>query len=111
MSDYIAILKEWIVALGEKHEVDPLLLGCLYFISKVSLVICIGWVIKTLRSKKTVMVPVLLTTISFIIPYLYIIIAGRNIPFWIYILILFIFVYGGYTIRRKVMIGSDSSSQ
>jgi hypothetical protein len=108
MTEYITIIKDWLIALGEKHEVDPLLLGCLYLVSKVCFVTCLGWVIKNLRAKKPIMVPLLLASVSFSMPYLYLIIAGRNIPVWVYVLIIFMFSYGGYTIWKKVTIRPES---
>lgn len=108
MSEYITILKDWLIAVGEKHEVDPLLLGCLYLVSKVSFVTCMGFVIKNLRIKKAIAMPLLLASISFSIPYLYLIIAGRNIPVWVYVFIFFMFAYGGYTIWKKVTIRPDT---
>jgi hypothetical protein len=33
MADFFILIKDWLIALGEKHEVDPLFLGCLYLVS------------------------------------------------------------------------------
>ena len=101
------MLKDWIIALGEKHEVDPLLLGSLYLVSKVSFVTFLGWVIRNLRLKKAFTVPLLLASVSFSIPYVYLIIAGRNIPVWVYVFIVLMFVYGGYSIWKKVTIKQE----
>lgn len=90
------------MALGEKHEVDPLLLGCLYLISKVSFVVSIGWIIKSLKLKRAIMMPLLIASACFSIPYIYLIIAGRNIPVWVYVFITLMFAYGGYTIWKKI---------
>jgi hypothetical protein len=102
MADFFTLIKDWIVALGEKHDVDPLLLGCLYLVSKVSLVIFIGVVIKNLRAKKAIVLPLLLASVSFCIPYLYLVIAGRNISVWVYVFIVLVFVYSGYSIWKKI---------
>jgi hypothetical protein len=104
MTEYITLFKDWVIALGEKHEVDPLLLGTLYFASKVCFITFIGWVIKNLKSKKAIMMPLLLASVSFSMPYLYLIIAGRNIPVWVYMFIALMFAYGGYTIWKKITI-------
>jgi hypothetical protein len=104
MIESITFLKDWIVALGQKHEVDPLLLGSLYLVSKVCFITFLGWVIKNLRSKRTIMVPLLLASVSFSLPYLYLVIAGRNIPVWVYVFIVLMFVYGGFTIWKKIAI-------
>ncbi|MGY4538090.1 phosphate/sulfate permease [Mucilaginibacter sp. UYNi724] len=102
MADYLTLLKDWIVDLGDKHEVDPLLLGCIYVACKVSLFTCLGFLVRNIRAKKPITLLILLAGTFFSIPYIYIIIAGRNIPFWVYIFIGCMFCYGGFTIWKKV---------
>jgi hypothetical protein len=102
MEEYLIQLQEWIISLGEEHEVDPLTLGCLYLVSKPCFVSCLVWVVKKARAKKPMTVPLLLAGISFSIPYMYLIIAGRNISVWVYVFIACMFIYGGYTIWKKV---------
>jgi hypothetical protein len=102
MGNLITEIKDWVISLGEKHQVNPLLLGSLYLVSKIALVCFLGWTVKNLRAKKPILLPLLLACISFSVPYSYLIIAGRNIPFWVYGFIGLVFVYGGYVIWKKV---------
>lgn len=103
MSEYLTLLKDWVIELGEKHNVDPLLLGSLYLVSKISLIVFLGLVVKNVRAKKSVVIPVLFAALSFCVPYVYLIIAGRNISVWVYVFIGLVLVYGGYTIRKKII--------
>jgi len=102
MMEYIEMFKNWVITLGEKHGVDPLILGSLYLISKVCFFSCLGWVYKNIRAKKPVVVPLLIGCAFFSIPYTYIIIAGRNISWWVYVFIISLFVYGIYSIWKKI---------
>lgn len=102
MTDYITLFKEWVVTLGEKHGVNPLLLGCLYLGSKLCFFSFLGWVIKNLRAKKPVLFPLLFAFMSFSVPYTYLIIAGRNISVWVYIFIACVFFYGIFSIWKKL---------
>lgn len=102
MVDYYNTLKDWVISLGEKHEVDPLILGLLYLVSKLSLVFFLAWVVKNMRGKKPYITQLLVAAISFTVPYTYIIIAGRNLSVWVYVSIGLIFIYGGYAIWKKV---------
>jgi fatty acid desaturase len=102
MMDHLIQFKEWVISLGEKHQVNPLVLGSLYFISKLSFVTLMALTIKNIRAKKPVRMLILFAGISFSLPYVYLIIAGRNIPLWVYVFIIFIFIYCGYMIWRKV---------
>jgi hypothetical protein len=109
MAEYFTEFKDWVISLGEKHGVDPLLLGCLYLVSKISLVFFLGWTVKNLRAKKPFTLQLLFAGISFCTPYTYIIIAGRNLPIWVYLFIGLIFVYGGFTIWKKIAAKQEAS--
>lgn len=100
--EYLTLFKDWVIGLGEKHEVDPLLLGSLYLISKLCFFTFLGWVIKNLKEKKPFFTPLLLAAVSFSLPYLYLVIAGRNLSIWVYLFIGFMFIYGGFSIWKKV---------
>lgn len=102
MTHYLTLLKDWIIALGDKHDVDPLLLGCLYLVSKLSFFTFIGLLLRNLRAKRPIITVVLFAAVSFSLPYMYLIIAGRNIPVWVYVFIACMFIYGGYSIWKKV---------
>ncbi|MFA6087293.1 hypothetical protein [Mucilaginibacter sp.] len=104
MTDYLTLFKDWVINLGEKHEVDPLILGSLYLVSKLSFFSFLGWVIKNLRSKKPFLIPLLFACVSFSMPYLYLVIAGRNISVWVYIFIGLMFIYGGFSIWKKITV-------
>lgn len=103
MQEYFIDFSEWLTALGEEYDVDPLTLGILYFISKPFFIGCLIWTAARARLKAPVLMPILFSAIAFSIPYTYIIIAGRNIPLWVYFFIGAMFVYGAYTIRKKLV--------
>lgn len=102
MEEYFDQFTHWLTTLGEKHGVNPLLLGCLYFTSKVSLFTLLGFAVRNIRAKRPATTLLLLAGISFSIPYTYILIAGRNLSIWVYFIIGFIFAYGIYTIWKKL---------
>jgi prepilin signal peptidase PulO-like enzyme (type II secretory pathway) len=102
MTEYITLFKDWVIALGEKHEVDPLLIGSLYLVSKICFFSFLGWALKTFRAKKPILIPLLFASLSFSLPYLYLIIAGRNISVWVYVFIGLMFIYGAFSIWKKI---------
>lgn len=103
MMEYMEMFKQWVITLGEKHGVDPLILGSLYLISKVCFFSTLGWVYKNIRAKKPVAFQLLLACAFFSIPYTYIMIAGRNIAWWVYVFIISMLAYGIYSIWKKVI--------
>ncbi|MCD8739523.1 hypothetical protein LT679_02815 [Mucilaginibacter roseus] len=102
MEEYINSFSDWLTALGDEYDVDPLTLGILYFISKPTFIGSLVWTANRARRKASVLVPILISAMAFSIPYVYIIFAGRNIPKWVYVFIALMFIYGAYTIRKKL---------
>jgi hypothetical protein len=102
MVEYVELFKNWVIELGEKHKVNPLLIGILYLTSKVFFFFFLGWVLKNLKAKKPFYIPLLFASASFSLPYLYLVIAGRNIPVWVYLFIGCMFLYGAFSIWKKI---------
>ncbi|WP_020606536.1 hypothetical protein [Spirosoma spitsbergense] len=62
----------------------------------------LSWLIRRLRQKKSIVVPLLLTGFFFISAYLYLIIVGKNIPVWVYGIIAALVGYGAFSAYQKV---------
>lgn len=93
---------KWFLSLGEKYNVNPYLFGGIYIGAIPFFFLCLGWVIKNIKNKKAFALPLLLTGFCFISAYLYLIIAGKNIPVWVYVFIGFMVVYGIYSTVVKI---------
>jgi hypothetical protein len=107
MQEFFNVIKDWVVDLGDKHGVDPLVIFCLYLCSKISLFTCLGWAINNIRLKKPFVPQLLFAGISFCVPYTYVMIVGRNIAPWVYVVIGLIFVLGVYSIWKKISVKVD----
>ena len=96
------IFKEWFLSLGEKYNVNPYIFGGIYIGAIPFFFLCLGWTFKKIRKKKSFVLPLLLTGLFFISAYLYLIIAGKNIPAWVYIFIGVMIVYSVYSTIKKI---------
>lgn len=94
--------KDWFLSLGKNYGVNPYIFGAIYVSAIPFFFICLAWTIKNIRDKKPFVVPVLLTGLCFVSAYLYLIIAGENIPLWVYIFIGIMVLYGMYSTFKKV---------
>lgn len=92
--DWWLSFMDWFLGLGEVYGVNPVIFGSLYVGSIPFFTLSLGWVIKNIRQKKSITIPILLSGIFFISAYLYLIIAGRNIPFWVYLFIMAMVAFG-----------------
>ena len=100
--EWWSVFKDWFIGLGEKYNVNPLIFGSIYVGAIPFFFASVAWLIKNIRNKKPVFVPVLTASSFFVSAYLYLIIAGKNIPIWVYIFIIMIMVYGIISTIRKV---------
>ena len=96
------IFKDWFLSLGEKYGVNPYIFGAIYVGAIPFFFLCLAWTIKNIRNKKTFVLPLLLTALFFVSAYLYLIIAGKNIPVWVYIFIGVVILYGIYSTVKKI---------
>ncbi len=94
--------KEWFLNLGEKYHVNPYIFGSIYIGAIPFFFLFLSRTIKNIKNKKPFVLPLLLTSLCFISAYLYLLIAGRNIPVWVYIFIGVMIVYGVYSTVRKI---------
>ncbi len=94
--------KEWFLSLGTRYNVNPYIFGGIYIGAIPLFFICLRWSIKNMRHKKPFVLPLLLTGCCFISAYLYLIIAGENIPMWVYLFIGLMIAYGIYSTAIKI---------
>ena len=92
----------WFLSLGEKYNVNPYIFGGIYVGAIPFFFLCLSWTIRRARKKKSVVVAALLTGLCFISAYLYLLIAGKNIPVWVYIFIGLMVAYSIYSTVQKV---------
>ena len=95
-------IKHWFLSLGENYGVNPYIFGGIYVGAVPFFFICLSWTIKNIKQKRSFVLPLLLTGLFFISAYLYLIIAGKNIPVWVYIFIGVMILYGVYSTAKKV---------
>ena len=101
--EIIGTLKEWFFSLGENYGVNPLIFGSIYVGAIPFFTVSLGWLVKNIRNKKPVILPLLSTSFFFVSSYLYLVIAGRNVPFWVYLFIVGIVGLGAYSTYKKVL--------
>ena len=102
MEDFFITVKDWFLGLGDQYGVNPIIFGSIYVGAIPFFTISIGWLIKNIKEKKPVILPAISSTFFFISAYLYLIIAGRNVPVWVYVAVVAMIVLGAYSTINKV---------
>jgi hypothetical protein len=95
-------LQEWFLNLGTQYGVNPIIFGTIYIGAIPFFLLSLSWLVRNLRRKQPIVVPVLLTGFFFVSAYLYLIIAGRNIPVWVYGFMAALIGYGAYSTVQKI---------
>jgi len=94
--------RNWFANLGRKYNVNPAIFGGIYVGAIPFFTLCVGWIISNLRRKKPIVLPVLAASFFFISAYLYLLIVGRNIPAWVYLVLGAMIGYGAYSTVKKI---------
>ena len=95
-------IQEWFLSLGEAYGVNPIIFGAIYVGAIPFFTLSVGWLVRNLRRKKSIVLPTLSAAFFFISAYLYLIIAGQNIPVWVYVFIAVMVLFGIYSTVKKI---------
>lgn len=102
----IEAFTDWFLSLGANYGVNPWIFGAIYFGAIPFFLACIAWIVKSARAGKSTVLPTMLAGFFFVSAYLYLAIAGRNIPVWVWIFLAVLVVWGAVSqvrqTRRKI---------
>ena len=90
------------MGLGAQYGVDPIIFGSIYVGAIPFFTLSLGWFVRNLKQKKPIALPALSAGFFFISAYLYLLIAGQNIPAWVYGMVALLVIFGVYTTVNKV---------
>lgn len=90
------------MGLGAQYGVNPFVFGAIYVGAIPFFSLSVGWLIRNFRRGKSIALPAMTALFFFISAYLYLIIAGRNVPWWVYAVVVMMIAYGAYSTIRKI---------
>ena len=102
MTELIEIAKIWFLDLGRQYGVNPIVFGSIYVGAIPLFALSMAWLVKNHKMNKSIVLPALLSTFFFISAYLYLIIEGENVPWWVYAIIVSMVAYSGWTTYRRI---------
>ena len=92
----------WFLSLGSQYGVNPIIFGSIYIGAIPFFTLSLGWLVRNLKRKQSIVLPTLSAGFFFVSAYLYLIIAGQNIPAWVYLLIVALIGFGVYSTIGKI---------
>lgn len=102
MEELFIAIKDWFLSLGDQYGVNPIIFGSIYVGAIPFFTVSIAWLVKNVKQKKSIILPALSSAFFFVSAYLYLIIAGRNVPTWVYGVVVFMIIAGAYSTFTKV---------
>lgn len=95
-------IREWFLGLGAEYGVNPLVFGAIYVGAIPFFTLCVAWLVRNARRGQSIAVPALAAGFFFISAYLYLIIVGMNVPWWVYGFVALLVVGGAWSTVRSV---------
>ena len=95
-------VKNYYITLGKNYHVDPLTFLGIHIIATPLFVLCVAWLIKNYRQKKSILWPVIIAIFIFNAANIYLVIFGTNIPWWIYTILAVTTIISSYFSYKKV---------
>lgn len=98
-------VQDWFLGLGAEYGVNPVIFGAIYVGAIPFFSLCVAWLIRNYRQKKSIVLPALGASFFFISAYLYLLIAGHNIPVWVYFFVAGMILFGIWSTVKKIRTG------
>lgn len=95
-------IQNWFLSLGTQYGVNPFIFGAIYVGAVPFFSLSIGWLIRNYRRGKSIVLPALSAMFFFISAYIYLMFAGKNVPWWVYGVVVLLIVIGAYSTIKKV---------
>ena len=107
-------INQWFLGLGAEYGVNPYIFGAIYIGAIPFFILSIAWLVRRARAGQSTVLPTLSAGFFFISAYIYLAIAGRNIPVWVWIFLAALIAYGAWSTirdtRRKIAEGDAAET-
>jgi hypothetical protein len=94
--------RAWFLNLGGEHGVNPIIFGSIYVGAIPFFSLSLAWLIRNLRLRRSPVIPALCASFCFVSAYLYLLVAGKDIPVWVYAFVAGMIALGIYSTVRKI---------
>ena len=100
--EWFESFSNWFFSLSENYGVNPFIFGGIYIGAIPFFTVSVAWIVRNYKRGNSIVLPVLSASFFFVSAYLYLMIAGENVPYWVYLVIIAMLVYGAWSTFKKV---------
>ncbi|MEM8696586.1 MAG: hypothetical protein AAGE05_11245 [Pseudomonadota bacterium] len=95
-------INDWFMSLGAEYGVNPYIFGGIWVGAIPFFLLTIGWMVRRKRNGLPIAFQIILAGFLAMSSYIYLIIAGRNLAWWVYAIIGALILYSIYSLIQKV---------
>jgi hypothetical protein len=95
-------IKKYYITLGERYEVDPLLFVGIHVVATPLFAAAVWWIIYNYKKKRSIVLPCIVAAFIFNAANIYLIIWGKNLPWWIYAIVATTTLISTYFTVKKI---------
>lgn len=95
-------INDWFMGLGAEYGVNPYIFGAIYVGAIPFFLATIAWMVRRKRRGESIALQISLAGFLALSAYIYLIIAGRNLAWWVYALIVALVLYTIWSLIKKV---------
>lgn len=96
------LIYDYYLAISTKYAVNPIVFISIHAVCTPLLLLNIWWLVRTKQQGKTVIIPMLCAIVLYNIANVYLVVVGKNIPIYIYLLLVAFTLYSGYISVKKI---------
>lgn len=100
----------WTQLIELNYSINPMVFVIIYLVTFIPCWYFLFLIYKSIKRKSSITVLVLIEIFLLILPYLYILALGRNVPIWVYVLIVFIVGISVYDLWRRIHYSANINS-
>jgi hypothetical protein len=106
----LTAFNQWFLGLGAQYGVNPYIFGTLYVGAIPFFLVSVAWLIRRRSRGLSITIPALCSGTFFVSAYIYLAIAGRNIPVWVWLFVAVLLAYGSWSAVRNIRRKSDAAA-
>ncbi len=95
-------IKEYYTTIGEKYQVNTFVFVAIHVIATTLFIATVAWIVRNYKKKKSIIIPAVVAGLIFNAANIYLVISGKNIPVWIYAIIIVTTIISGYFSVKKI---------
>ncbi|GAC1387384.1 MAG: hypothetical protein NVSMB45_17130 [Ginsengibacter sp.] len=96
------LIKDYYSKIGMKYNVNPVIFVGIHVIATPLFILSVSWLISRYYKKKDIFFPAIITVFIFNAANIYLVIFGKNIPWYIYSILAFTTLASGYFSYLKI---------